>query len=417
MQELISKFDHVFIDELARGSAVAERFMSAFPSTKISFVTETPFSESRGELSAREFDRSKRNLFVTPFKGQFFKRCPGSRPGLACCNYFVLNWGLQCDMNCSYCYLQSFINTPALTIYSNLDSALAELRAMGAVAVAGSCRDGSSPRATLANSKMRIGTGETVDSLSLDPLTLYSHKLIEFFREYPAWTLEFKTKSAYVEQFLDVEHAGNVIVSWSINPQHIIESEEHGTASLAQRLAAASKCLDKNFQIAFHIDPMIWHPEWQVNYGALVDEVCRRFTPEQIPYLSVGGLRFQPEQRAIMRERFGMNSYVTRSETFPSQDGKLRYDTKLRQEMFSFVINRFKQHSAAWRIFICMETPETWLQAAGGSPFKDHSLHELFDRVPLTARHMIESGRGANVAEGDLVAKKSGSHMSLARLP
>ena len=367
MQELVSKFDHVFIDELSRDSAVASRFLSLFPASKISFVSERPFAESRGELSAREFDRSKRNLFVTPFKGQFFKRCPGSRPGLACCNYFVLNWGLQCDMNCSYCYLQSFINTPVLTIYSNLDSALIELRAL--------------PK----DQKLRIGTGETVDSLSLDPLTLYSHHLIEFFRDYPAWTLEFKTKSAYVEQFLNVEHAGNVIVSWSINPQHIIEREEHGTATLTQRLAAAEKCRDKNFQIAFHIDPMIWHPEWDKKYGGLVDEICARLTPGQIPYLSVGALRFQPEQRSIMRERFGMNSYVTRAETFPSQDGKLRYDSKLRQEMFQFVMNRFKQNSAEWKIFMCMETPETWLQAAGSSPFKNHSLHDLFDRAPLTA--------------------------------
>ncbi len=382
MQELVSKFDHVFIDELSRGSVVAERFLSLFPASKISFVSEKPFAESRGELSSREFDRSKRNLFVTPFKGQFFKRCPGSRPGLACCNYFVLNWGLQCDMNCSYCYLQSFINTPVLTIYSNLDSALIELREMA---------ESKTGETTLGLQKLRIGTGETVDSLSLDPLTMYSHRLMEFFREYPAWTLEFKTKSAYVDQFLNVEHAGNVIVSWSINPQHIIEREEHGTASLTQRLAAAEKCRDKYFQIAFHIDPMIWHPEWESNYGSLVDEICARFTPAQIPYLSVGALRFQAEQRSIMRERFGMNSYVTRAETFPSQDGKVRYDSKLRQAMFQFVMNRFKQNSADWKIFMCMETPETWLQAAGGSPFKDHSLHELFDRAPLTAVRQLSS--------------------------
>ncbi len=377
LRELILKFDRVFIDEASRGSRVAERFLDLFPEDKIAFVTEKPFAGSQGELSAREFDRSKRNLFVTPFKGQFFKRCPGSRPGLACCNYFVLNWGLQCDMNCSYCYLQSFINTPALTIYSNMDDALSELRAMGSGGLSGE--------------KLRIGTGETVDSLSLDPLTLFSRDLIEFFRDYPSWTLEFKTKSALVEQILDVNHAGNVIASWSINPQHVIAREEHGTASLAARFAAARKCRDRGYQIAFHIDPMIWHPEWEENYGGLVDEICREFTPAEVPYMSVGALRFQPEQRAMMRERFGMNSYVTQAETFASSDGKLRYDESLRQQMFKFVLERFKAHSAEWRIFMCMETPESWLRTVGHSPFKDERLAGLFDRKPVTAARSLIS--------------------------
>lgn len=266
-------------------------------------------------------------------------------------------------MNCSYCYLQSFINTPTLTIYSNLDQALVELRDLE----------------SMKDSKLRVGTGETVDSLSLDELTLYSHDLISFFREFPKWQLEFKTKSAKVDQFLDVPHAKNVIVSWSINPQEIISSEEHETASLSERLSAAQRCLAKGFAVAFHIDPMIWHPDWKKNYSQLVREVVTRFTPEQVPYLSVGALRLQPEQRHMMRERFGLKSWVNRAELFVSQDGKLRYDQSLREEMYQFVLSEFKKQSAAWKLFLCMETPETWISSAGQSPFKDEKLGDLFD--------------------------------------
>ena len=375
MQELIAKFEKVFIHRDSLGSALAERVRAFFPSEKIETVDARPFTEVSGELSAREFSRSKRMLYVCNFPGKFFKRCPGSRPGLACCNYFVLNWGLQCDMNCSYCYLQSFINTPLLTIYSNLDDALAELRAIGVEA---------------SDQVLRVGTGETVDSLSLDELTLFSHRLIEFFRAYPKWNLEFKTKSAKVDQFLDVQHSGNVIVSWSVNPQHIVEREEHGTASLSERLAAARRCAERGFKISFHIDPMIWHPEWRENYGLLVDEIASRFSPEEIPYMSVGALRFQPEQRAIMRERFGMNSYVTRAETFPGSDGKLRYDSATRQEMFTFVLERFRARNPRWRIFMCMESPETWLKTAGGSPFRDDKMHDLFDRRVVTKVESVD---------------------------
>jgi hypothetical protein len=107
--------------------------------------------------------------------------------------------------------------------------------------------------------------------------------------------------------------------------------------------------------------------------------------------MSVGALRFQPEQRGIMRERFGLNSYVTRAETFPSADGKWRYDAKLRQEMFQFVIDRFRSHSPDWRIFMCMETPETWLKTVGANPFKQEKMHDLFDPKVIVAARRAEN--------------------------
>jgi len=367
-----TKFDHIYIDPQSQDSTVAQRVRALFAPEKIHVVEKPPMGVQAPQMSAAEFARSKRTLWLTPFKGEFFKRCPGSRPGLSCCNYFVLNWGLQCDMNCSYCYLQSFLNTPVLTIYTNLEKALAELTALAP---------------TMAQQKLRVGTGETVDSLSLDPITLFSRDLITFFRDYPNWTLEFKTKSAQVAQFIETPHAGNVIVSWSVNPQTIVEREEHGTASLSERLQAARLCREKGFSIAFHIDPMIWHPEWQSSYATLVDLICNEFTPEDVPYMSVGALRFQPEQRALMRERFGLKSLVTQAEVFTSRDGKMRYDAQLRQEMFQFVLNRFRQNSENWRLFMCMETPETWIQTRGQSPFKDSSLNDLFDPAVLVAEN------------------------------
>jgi spore photoproduct lyase len=352
----LERFDHVYIDRASQNSEVARRFVKIFPSAKVSWVDESPFQESQGSLSSREFNRSKRNIFITPFKGSFFKRCPGSKPGLACCNYFVLNLGLQCDMNCSYCYLQSFINSPVLTIYSNLDDALNEMRLLAQ---------------TSGESRIRIGTGETIDSLSLDDLTLYSRSLIEFFKEVPNWRLEFKTKSAKVEQFLDMEHAGNVIVSWSVNPQAVISHEELGTASLSERLEAAEKCVARGFTVAFHIDPMIWQ------------ELDRRFDPANIPYVSIGGLRFQPEQRHMMRERFGMQSWVTQSEMFTSKDGKLRYESDLRQEMFSAVLENFKALNPNWKVFLCMETPESWLSAFKAPPRRVDEIKGLFEPIRL----------------------------------
>lgn len=362
----LSVFEKIYMHPESQHSRVGQRILNLFGSEKIHVTAQPPELRS-GTMSRQQFDQSKKEIFVTPFQGSFFKRCPGAKPGLACCNYFVLNLGLQCNMNCSYCYLQSFLNSPYLTIYSNIDVALSELGEM---------------MKSYPEHAYRVGTGETIDSLSLDPITLYSRDLIEFFRPYPNWRLEFKTKSDLVDQFLDVPHSGNVIVSWSINPQVIVEAEEHGTASLEQRLQAAEKCRAKGFPISFHMDPMIWHPDWEQSYGELIDEVASRFDPSDTLYVSVGGLRFQPEQKALMRERFSFESWALRAEMHASPDGKLRYDRSLRQGMFQFAMERFKKHNPAWKVFLCMETPETWLQVAGDVPARRDDIKPLFKHLP-----------------------------------
>lgn len=363
IERILHHFEKIFIETKSVSSPVAQRILDLAPAEKITICDGKPPMTSTGDFTGEEYTRSKKLLFVTEHPGLFFKRCPGAKKGLACCNYYVLNLGLQCDMDCSYCYLQSFINTPYTIIYSNVDQALRELD--------GIYRD-------FGDTHVRIGTGEVIDSLSLDPLTLYSKTLIEFFKDKPSWRLEFKTKSNYVDQFIDDGHAGNVIVSWSINPQFIVGREEHKTAPLAARLEAARRCLDKKFQIAFHIDPVIWHEEWKENYTLLIDEITTRFSPEDMPYISLGSLRFKPEQKDMMRERFGMNSLVTRAEMFQGAAGKMRYDQSLREEMFQFIIKEFKARNPNWKIFLCMETPETWINSTGDLPIKKEDLRGLF---------------------------------------
>lgn len=367
----VPNLEKIWVDKDSWDNLVTKNFLNYYPSDIFTFLDagESPSDEFRGNLSAAQFAKSKKQLWLRPFKGQFFKRCPGAtqKKVLTCCNYHVLNLGQQCNFNCSYCYLQSYLNSNLMQIYTNIDQAFAELRDMA----------NEHP-----NLPFRVGTGEVIDSLSFDPITLYSKELIKFFKSFPNWTLEFKTKSHFVDQFFDSEHAGNIVVSWSINPSIIVNNEEHGTSKIEQRLAAARLCKDRGFQIAFHLDPMIAIPDWKNHYGELIDEVSRLFKPEEVHVTSIGSLRFQPEQRHMMRERFGMKSYVTQAEMLPSQGGKLRFDEELRQEMMSFAKNRFIKNNPGWRIFFCMETPETWISSFEATPMQVPELKPLFRPLP-----------------------------------
>ena len=362
MTALLKKFSKVYIEESSKNSKTAQRAFKIFPKDKISIITEDFFKKST--LGPRQIQESKKILYLKEFKGAFFKRCPGAKPKLMCCNYFVLNLGQNCEMDCSYCYLQSFINFPAVVIYTNIEKAFQELEEL---------------KKNHYNRYIRVGTGEQIDSLSLDDISLYSVKLIDFFNDCPNWLLEFKTKSDNIKNFENAKHKRNIVVSWSVNPESIVQKEEHGAASLKQRLLSAVRARDKGFKISFHIDPLIYHEGWKKNYAELVDQIALLFSPQDLKHISLGALRFQPEQKAIMRKRFGMQSLVCRGEFFNSKDGKLRYHQEMRQEMFQFVLNRFKQYSQNWPCFLCMEAPESFLQSMKAPPKQIPLLQKDFD--------------------------------------
>jgi hypothetical protein len=127
---------------------------------------------------------------------------------------------------------------------------------------------------------------------------------------------------------------------------------------------------------------MIWHPEWQESYSELAEELNRCFRAEDVHIISLGTLRFQPEQRHMMRERFGMNSYVTTAEMHKGEGDKLRYDAALRSEMFQFMIKKMKDLNPKWNIFLCMETPETWIQSFEKIPAQIPELRSFFKPLP-----------------------------------
>ena len=363
--EIVQSFERIWLERCAVETPLGQKLLSL---VRPEIVEKAPFVKTQ-KLTALEISQGKKTLFVRNHDGHFFKRCPGStqKTALTCCNYYVLNLGSQCNFDCSYCYLQSYLNQAPVQVFANIDQALNELREMAQ-------QHGHLP--------YRVGTGEITDSLSLDPLTEHSKKLIDFFSMHPKWTLEFKTKSNFVEQFLDCPHAGNVVVSWSINPESVVQSEEHGTASLAARLLAAEKCVQKGFPVAFHLDPMFWFKGWEEQYQDLVQQICRRFHPEQVSVISLGSLRIQPEQRHLMRQRFSPKSLVNRAELQASAQGKWRYDQSLRQKMSSFVLSEFKKRSSQWRVFLCMETPETWASAFQSTPMQQPELRDLFRPLP-----------------------------------
>ncbi|HNV87081.1 MAG TPA: radical SAM protein, partial [Candidatus Omnitrophota bacterium] len=213
-------FVHIYLDAEAEGDPLARRVLDRLPDVPLTRV-ENP-SEFLRSFPDFHPGREKRRIWITRFKGPLVKECPGTGPSYLCCRYYVINSQLNCPMECSYCILQNYLDSPFLTIYTNLDAAKREMREL----IEGQ------PRRLF-----RIGTGELTDSLALDDLTETGRELIDWCRGKKV-ILELKTKTDRVGH-LPVAEGGNAVISWSLNPEEVIRAEEFGAAGLQARLSAA----------------------------------------------------------------------------------------------------------------------------------------------------------------------------------
>jgi spore photoproduct lyase len=360
------ELDAVFVEHGCEDSALATRVLGALPlEVPVTIVADTR-EVARPVTSALDpFGAGKRRLVIARRKTPFLMPCPAGSSKFACCGYLVLTLASNCPMDCSYCFLQEYLaDNPSFQVYSNFADSFDELDRLSANARGRS---------------FRVGTGELADSLAFDSLTAVSRDLIDFFATRENLTLELKTKTDEIENLLEVDPRGRVLVSWTLSPEAVYRSSEHLTASPAKRIAAARAVLDAGYRVAFHFDPLIAYPEAERDYLLLIDELLDVVPPKQISFVSMGGLRMTPRLRGAARGRFPADPMLC-GEDVLAADGRFRAFTPLRLSLYRALAERFRKAGAEIPAYLCMEPASVHEHVFGAQPMRPATIGKRLAR-------------------------------------
>ncbi|MDI6848841.1 MAG: radical SAM protein [Candidatus Saccharicenans sp.] len=336
------KIKKVWLDRRVAGTAPTRLLLEKLEGRPVEIVETVETVRRAIRLAPDPVGESKKHLFVTEQKS-FIRPCPCS-PGCVGCGYWTIDLDLNCPFDCSYCILQKYLDCQPLTVAVNLEQLRAELDEFFSRRPAGI---------------IRVGTGELADSLALDELTGHSYFLVESCRRRDGFLLELKSKSGLPRALLQIKPAGNVILSWSLNPPQVIKGEEKGTACLEERLQAAAEAVRHGYRVGFHFDPILHYPGWRQDYERVVESIFRRIPVDAVIWISLGSLRFPPDLMPLARRRFP-DSRIYEHEFIRSGEGKYRYPRPLRLRLYGELAGMFSAYGAGDRLYLCMESVEVW---------------------------------------------------------
>ncbi len=334
----------LFIEESVLNEPLTQSVIKNLPHLTPQYFTG-PLESQFSSLTDKQ---GKEVLVIAKQKGHFLKACPGAKDSL-CCGYFILESASNCNYECTYCVLQSYLNSPPLIIYANLNDMFNELEGIFS----------TSPK-----TQFRIGTGELSDSLSHDHITEFSKYVVPFFAKTQKACIELKTKSIQIENLQDLDHQGRTIVSWSLNTKKMAHQEELKTPNIEERLAAARICQEWGYPLSFHLEPLLFYPEWEQDYQELIQSLFKHIRPKQIKWISLGGLRLLGNLKEIAQEKFPKSSYLY-EEFIPGTDGKLRYLKMIRLEMYRKISRWIRDCGGIVPMYLCMESSEVWRKGLG----------------------------------------------------
>jgi spore photoproduct lyase len=268
----------------------------------------------------------------------------------------------NCVFGCSYCTIQTFYGKDIL-IQKDIKEKL------DAIPI--------NP-----NRFYHFGTGQSSDSLAWGNRNGILDAHCNFAAEHPNILVEFKTKSNNINYFLEKQIPDNIVCSWSLNTPLIIETEEHFTAPLEERIASARTLADKGIKVAFHFHPLVWYKSWKKGYSKIIHRLMNEFDTDEILFISFGSITLIKPVVQKIRD-LGNPTKTLQMELIKDPHGRLTYPDHIKIMMFKYMYDAFRLWQDKVFFYLCMEKASIWEESLGYVYPNNEEFEREFGRMTM----------------------------------
>ncbi len=261
-----------------------------------------------------EFMDMKRNLIIGVRKTHKFVENHKTS------DYLVPYTSSGCTAACMYCYLVCNYNKCAyLRLFVNREQMLEKIIKIS----------------QKSEKELTFEIGSNSDLILENTITGNLIWTIENFKDTDKGFLTFPTKFDMVDDILNLNHKGKVIIRMSVNPEEIINKVEFGTSRLKGRIEAINKLVEAGYKVGILIAPVILVENWKQLYLELIQRLERELTKkvkEQV-FFEIIFMSYSFVNTKINEEAFPKAINLYNKEIMTGRGkGKYMYKNSVREE-------------------------------------------------------------------------------------
>lgn len=323
-------FSHIYVEKSVRNHFRTQEILKKFPSAQVIEINHYKDVFCRSKQSYMLQHRSQ-NLILAEKQGTLLYEGAPVCQSFGNQFFYYTSCMMNCIFDCEYCYLKGMYPSANIVIFVNLEDIFAEAEQM------------------LKSHPLYLCVSYDTDLLAMEQLIGYVREWSVFTQKQQNLKIEVRTKCVNKSFIRSVTPVPNVIYAFTLSPQAVIESCEHHTPSLTERLSCVAEMVRKGFPVRLCFDPMIYLPEWREYYAEMLEQVYHAVDLEKIVDVSVGTFRISQDYLKKMRKQEPDSAVVWFP--FQNENGFYHYPNELMEQMESFLVERLSKKVSKEKIF------------------------------------------------------------------
>ena len=326
MKEFIPKA--IYYEPKAREYELGKELLEKYESKGVpSYVIENHnnIEEMRTKQNS-EFSKMKQNLIIGIRKTHKFE------PNNKISDYLVPYTSSGCTAMCMYCYLVCNYNKCAyLRLFVNREQMLEKII----------------KEANKSEKELVFEIGSNSDLVLENTITGNLVWTIENFAKNEKGYITFPTKFNMVDDLLELNHNGRVIIRVSVNPEEIIKKVEFGTSHLLERIEAINKLKEAGYKVGILVAPIVLVDNWKELYEELFITLQEKLSEKvkRDVFFEVILMTYSYIHRKINEEAFpGAIDLYEQEKMTGRGKGKYTYKQEVRKEAEEYLKGLFEKY-------------------------------------------------------------------------
>ncbi len=254
---------------------------------------------------------------------------------------FVFKTSLNCIFDCEYCFLKWAFKNNIPVYFVNYDDIKTEIK--------NTIKSKIKRNSKLEyKNRMWFYSSDYSDILWMNSISWFIEEFVPFFEKFNNVMMEIRTKSANIQPILKLWFIPkNTEISFSLNPQELIEKYEKWTSNLKERLDSINILLEKWYNVGLRFLPLLPVKNYKYIYEKFIEHIKNTIQLEKISSVFVSWLLYtKDDYKRILKRKPDLDVLYFLEE---EDDNFVRASKNFREYIYKLFLQISKEY------YVCLD--------------------------------------------------------------